>query len=101
MDKEIVTALSLMDDASSFYINLFASGDWKNEVIKHAQIIALTTQISELKQEFSQVKSLAKSSNKEPTPFSNQKLQFKNWHLTKVDNNTEFNMVEKDGKKYY
>ena len=46
MDIEIVTSQSLMDDARTYYTNMVASGDWKTEV-KHTQIIALTTQISE------------------------------------------------------
>jgi hypothetical protein len=53
MDKEIVTSQSLIDDSSMYYyINLVASGDWKSKVIKHAQIIVLTTQITELKKKF-------------------------------------------------
>ena len=57
MDKEKVTLLSLMAVASSYYTNLVASGDWKLEINKHVQIIALTTQILELKSsEISQVK---------------------------------------------
>ncbi len=56
MNKEIVTSQSLMDDASKYYTNMVASGNWKSEVNKHAQIIALTTQITELKKEFNKVK---------------------------------------------
>jgi hypothetical protein len=48
MDKEIVTPQLLMDEAGTHFINLVASDSWKAEVSKHAQIIALTTQISEL-----------------------------------------------------
>ena len=51
MDKEIVTPQSLMDDAGTYYTNLVGSGSWKLESTKHAQIIALTTQLSELKTE--------------------------------------------------
>jgi hypothetical protein len=43
-----------MDDASTYYTNMVPSGDWKTEVNKHTQIIALTTQISGLKKEFNQ-----------------------------------------------
>ena len=44
MDKEIVTSQSLMDDLSMYNTNLvLASGDWKSKVIKHAQIIVLTS----------------------------------------------------------
>jgi hypothetical protein len=51
MDKEIVTPQLLMDDAGTYYTNLIGSGSWKMESTKHAQIIALTTQLSELKTE--------------------------------------------------
>ena len=54
MDKEIVSSQSLMDDASTYYANMVASGSWKSKVNKHAQIIALTTQITELKKEFNE-----------------------------------------------
>jgi hypothetical protein len=43
-----------MDDASTYYANMVASGSWKSKVNKHAQIIALTTQITELKKEFNE-----------------------------------------------
>jgi hypothetical protein len=49
MDKEIVTPQSLMDDAGTYYTNLMGLGSWKLETGKHLQIIALTTQILELK----------------------------------------------------
>jgi hypothetical protein len=71
------------------------------------QIIALTTQISELKNEFSKVKIVSKSYKKTLTPgtdnSSNTKPwgNFELWRLTKVNNGAEFNMVEKDGKKLY
>jgi hypothetical protein len=45
MDKEKVSSQSLMNDKSTYYTNLVASGDWKTEINKHAQIMALTTQI--------------------------------------------------------
>ncbi len=48
MYKENVTLQSLMADVSSYYTNLVASDDWKLEINKHAQIIALTTQVLEL-----------------------------------------------------
>jgi hypothetical protein len=50
MDKEIVTSQSLMEDTSTnYHTNMVASGSWKSKVNKHAQIIALTTQITELR----------------------------------------------------
>jgi hypothetical protein len=101
MDKEIVTSQSLMDDASTYYTNLVASGNWKSEVSKHAQIIALMTQISELKQAVSQV--MASTNTFTPTPAlsSPGPSKFEEWCLVKVDNMEEFNMIVKDGRNYY
>jgi hypothetical protein len=41
-----------MDDASAYYINLKNTGTWKIEISRSSQIIALTTQLTELKMEF-------------------------------------------------
>jgi hypothetical protein len=100
MDKEIVTSQSLMDDASTYYTNMVASGDWKSEVSKHSQIIALTTQITELKKEFNEVKAakniIPTPSGSTPsgsTPTGSGSNKFEQWRLEKVDNKEEFNMV--------
>jgi hypothetical protein len=70
MDKEKVTSQSLMADASSYYTNLVASGDWKLEANKHAQIIALTMQILELMHAMSQVKTSTKPSGDAVDPLN-------------------------------
>jgi hypothetical protein len=101
MDKEKVSSQSLMDDASTYYTNLVASGDWKTKVNKHAQIIALTTQTLELKKEVSQVKASATSITPAPAPTVLGSSKFEQWRLVKVNNNEEFNMIEKDGKAFY
>ncbi len=101
MDKEKVSSQSLMDDASTYYTNLVAPGNWKTEVIKHAQIIALTTQILELKKEVSQVKASAISITPAPAPTVSGSSKFEQWCLVKVNNNEELNMIEKDGKAFY
>jgi hypothetical protein len=107
MDKEIITPHSLMDDAGTYYTNLIGSGSWKMESTKHAQIIALTTQISKLKTE---IQSLTKNASKESSTGSTADElssspknygNFEAWCLIKVNNNTEFNMVEKGDKKFY
>jgi hypothetical protein len=49
LNKEIIIPQSLMDDAGTYYTNLVGLGSWKLESIKHAQIIALTTQLSKHK----------------------------------------------------
>jgi hypothetical protein len=101
MDKEKVISQSLMADASSYYTNLVASGNWKLEINKHAQIIALTTQICELKMAMSQVKTSTKPSGDTNKILCNQNDAFQMWRLTKVENGNEFNMIKKDGTKYY
>jgi hypothetical protein len=84
MDKEIVTSQSLMDDASTYYTNLVASGDWKTKISKHTQIIALITQISELKKEVNQVNTLTNTFT--PTPASSGTGKYKQWRLKKIVN---------------
>ncbi len=101
MEKEKVSSQSLMDDASTYYTNLIASGNWKTEVNKHAQIIALTTQISELKKEVSHVKASATSITPALTPTVPGSSKFEQWRLVKVNNNEKFNKFEKDGKAFY
>ena len=65
-DKEIVTPQSLMDNAGTYYTNLVGSGSWKLESSKHAQIIALTTQLSEMKTELNSI-----SKNNKPKDLNN------------------------------
>ena len=101
MNKEIVTSQSLMDDASRYYTNMVASGSWKSEVNKHAQIIALTTQITELKKEFNKTKAAKNAITPTPTLSGPGSNKFKMWRIEKVDNKEVFNMVVKDEKTYY
>jgi hypothetical protein len=99
MDKEIVTPQSLMDDAGTYYTNLVGSGSWKLETSKHLQIITLTTQILELKMEIQSLTS-THASNKSSKGSRNYG-NFKAWCLVKINNNAEFNMLEKGDKKFY
>ncbi len=101
MDTEIVTSQSLMDDASTYYTNMVASGNWKSEVNKHAQIIALTTQITELKREFNEVKAAKNITCSTPPPRGPGSNKFEQWCLEKVDNEEESNMIVRDGKTYF
>ncbi len=106
MDKEIVTPQSLMDDAGTYYTNLVGSGTWKLELGKHAQIIALTTQLSKLKTELQSLTKNAsdKSNSSAPKKSSSSAKNYGNfeaWCLTKVNNGADFNMIEKDGMKYF
>ena len=106
MDKEIVTPQSLINDAGTYYTNLVGSGAWKLESGKHAQIIALTTQLSELKSELQSLSKIAsdksKGSSVDKSSSSTRTYgNFESWRLTKVNNNAEFNMVEKGDRKFW
>jgi hypothetical protein len=85
-------------------MNLLASGNWKLEANKHAQIIALTMQILALKHAMSQVKTSTKPSGDAVNPLNethSKNYVFQKWHLIKVGNGNKFNMVEKDGTKLW
>jgi hypothetical protein len=90
-----------MANASSYYTNLVASGNWKLEINKHAQIIALITQFLELKSEISQFNTSTKPSGDTGKVLCNKNDAFQTWCLTKTDYGNKFNMVDKDGTKYY
>ena len=103
MNKKLVTLQALVDDAAAYYINLKNTGVWKMEMSCNSQIIALTTQLTELKME------IGKLSASKGTPKLDQgkptggpaKYVFKRWHLEKVDNKVEHSMIERDGKTWY
>ena len=85
---------------------MVASGSWKSKVNKHSQIIALTTQITELKKEFKETKAVKNANTPAaitpaPTSSGSGSNKSKMWRLDKVDNKEEFNTVLKDGKTYY
>jgi len=61
----------------------------------------LTTQITELKKEFNEVKAAKTITPSTPTPSGSGSNKFEQWRLEKVDNKEEFNMVVRDGKTYY
>jgi hypothetical protein len=103
MNKSKITSQELMDDASAYYINLKNTGTWKIEISRSSQIIALTTQLTELKTEFAASKA-SKSTPKldDGKPAGGPaKYVFEVWRLEKIDNKVEHNMVERDGKTWY
>jgi hypothetical protein len=103
MNKSPVTSQELMDDASAYFINLKNTGAWKIEISRSSQIIALTTQLTELKTEFAASKA-SKGTPKLDDGKSTggpAKYVFELWHLEKIDNKVEHNMVERDGKTWY
>jgi hypothetical protein len=69
---------------------------------KNLQFIALTSQISELKNKLSKLSTNFGSSkqNKEASACGNDKHIFDLWCLDKVDNKLEYNMIECNGKTW-
>jgi hypothetical protein len=94
---------TLINDASAYYVNLKNTGAWKAVLSKNLQLIALTMQISELESKISKLSTNSGSSkqNKEAPARGNNNYVFEQWHLNKVDNKAEHNMVKRDGKAWY
>ena len=103
MNKSIVTLQELMDDVAPYYINLKNTGAWKMEMSRNSQIVALTTQLTELKTEMSKLSaSTGTPKLDEGKPAGGPaKYVFELWRLEKVANKAEHNMVERDGKTWY
>jgi hypothetical protein len=103
MNKSNITSQNLIDDASAYYVNLKNTGAWKVELSKNSQLIALTTQNSDLENILSKLSTNSGSSkqNEEAPACGNNKYVFELWHLNMVDNKIEHNMVERNGKTWY
>ena len=104
MNKSVVTSQELMDDASAYFINLKNTGAWKMEISRNSQIIALTTQLTELKTEMSKLsasKGTPKLDDGKPAGGKGEKYVFELWRLEKVNNDAEHNMVERGGKTWW
>jgi hypothetical protein len=100
-----------MDDkqAAAYFVNLKNTGNWKTEIARNTQIIALTKQIPALESELSKLSIDRISNGQSVTPsggtgasaFNSDKYIFELCHLKKVDNKAEHNMIERDGKPWY
>jgi hypothetical protein len=103
MNKSPVTSQELMDDASAYFINLKNTGAWKIEISSNSQIIALTTQLTELKTEFAASKASKGTPKLDDDKHTGgpAKYVFEVWRLEKIDNKVEHIMVERDGKTWY
>jgi hypothetical protein len=55
MNKAKITLNLLMDDAAAYFANFKNTGNWKTEITRNAQIVALTMQISELESKVSKL----------------------------------------------
>ncbi len=103
MNKSVVTSQALMDDTAAYYINLKNTGAWKMEMSCNSQIIALTTQLTELKIELGKLsasKGTPKLDEGKPTGGP-AKYSFELWRVKRVDDKAEHNMVERDEKTWY
>jgi hypothetical protein len=103
MNKSVVTSQELMNDAAAYFVNLKNAGAWKIEISRNSQIIALTTQLTELKTEIGKLsasKGTPKLDDGKPAGGS-AKYIFELWRLEKIDNKNEHIMVECDGKTWY
>ncbi len=109
MNKAKITSNSLMDDAATYFVNLKNTGNWKTDIARNTQIIALTMQISALESKVSKLSTDRTSNGQSATPsgsngastFNSDRYIFELWHLEKVDNKAEHNMIEWDGKTWY
>jgi hypothetical protein len=99
----------LMDDAAVYFVNLKNTRNWKKEIARTTQIIALTMQISALESKVSKHSPDRISNGQLATPsggtrasaFNSDKNIFELWRLKKVDNKAEHNMIEQNGKTWY
>jgi hypothetical protein len=103
MNKSNVMSQILTDEAFAYYVNLKNTGAWKVELSKNLQLIALTTQISELESKISKLSTNSGSSkqNEEAPACDNNNYTFELWRLEKVDNKAKHNMIECNGKTWY
>ena len=103
MNKSNVMSQILINNASAYYVNLKNTAAWKVELSKNLQLIALTTQISELESKISKlsINSGSSKQNEEAPARDSNKYIFKLWHLNKVDNKAAHNMIEHDEKTWY
>jgi hypothetical protein len=113
MNCENYTSAGLMCKASLNYLNLKFSGTWKMEINKHQQIIALTTQLSDMKSEIFKLTNASKGGGnsggtsggtllvKTSDESQQKKGSFPLWRLEKIPSSAEHNMVKREGQKWY
>jgi hypothetical protein len=103
MNKMRVTLQYLIDSNLAYYVNLKNTGAWKTEMSHNSQIIALTTQLLDLKTKFSNLvfnKAPLKQDKNVPTS-GKPGYVFELWRLEKVNNKLEHNMIKRNDKTWY
>ena len=113
MNCKNYTSAGLMCKASLYYLNLKFSGAWKMEINKHQQIIALTTQLSDMKSEILKLTNASKGGGngggtsggtllvKTSDESQQKKGGFPLWRLEKIPSSAEHIMVKCEGQKWY
>jgi hypothetical protein len=100
MNKAKITSVSLMGDASAYLVNLKNTGNWKKEISRNTQIIALT-QITVLETKVTKLSSDKAPTGHPATPGGATKTPggagagnytFELWCLEKVDSKAEHSM---------
>ena len=91
---------TLINDASLRYTNMERHCLWTPGFSKKARIIALTFEVKDLKQRFSNLKA-PPSADRTPGPANPQFTGVQPWQLKEVKNGKEFSCIEKDGKTWY
>ena len=107
-NKEVVTSITLRQDAIMHFTQLDNDGKWKGQHSAHEQIVILTTKFEqEIKALTSELKSM-KDKPSESSQGGKRKFEsgkgtpsIAEWRVEKVDNGKEFNQVEMHGREYY
>jgi hypothetical protein len=94
MNKAKITPALLMDDAPAYFVNLKNTSNWRSEMSRNTQIIALTMKISELETKVSKLLHVTAPTGHSTTPSGGAgtaggagtgNYAFELWHLKKVD----------------
>ncbi len=107
MNCKNYTSAGLMHKAYLYYFNLKFSSTWKMEINKHQQIIALTTQLSDMKSEILKITNASKGggnsggTSRDTLLVKTSDESQQKWRLEKIPSFAEHNMVEHKGQKWY
>jgi hypothetical protein len=110
MNKAKIMLDLLMDNAAAYFVNLKNTGNWKTEISRNTQNIALTTQISELETKVSKLSHCKAPTGHSTTPSGSTgtagdagtgNYSFELLRLKKVDSKAEHSIIEWGGKTWY
>jgi TolA-binding protein len=101
LGREVITSQTLMDEAQVHFDTLRECGQWKAEHSSKAQILTLTTQLHAMQTQLTELKNKPQQQQQQSTPTRTTQSNFDEWRLAKDNNDNEFNMIERDGKRWY